>query len=531
MAVRLAFGTAGIRARLGDGDDELNLRTVRVVGQALCEYVASVDGAAKEHGICVGYDGRTLSREFALELTDVALALGFLVRTFETVVATPLLAHATQHHGAALGLMVTASHNPPSDNGIKVYWQGGAQIMSPHDRAIAARIEQISELSGPPRAHLASARASGRLVPLGEEDQRAYLEAVGQLLAARATSSARPLASTLPIVVYSALCGVGTPLARALSERSGVKLLEVASQAWPRTDFGGLSSPNPEHASALEELMRLGTEANAAFGFCHDPDADRVAVVAREADGVLRALSGDEVGALLVDFLLSQEPEPQPRSAVVSTLVSGTLVERIAAAHGAHFERTLTGFKWITARGRALEREAGLRYLFGYEEALGYCFGALGDDKDGLAAMFVLLRLARELGASGRSFCGRLEELAREHGLFVSRQLTVSASGPEGMAHVQSILRALRSRAPSDWLDPSSTREDFLLQAARANLLVFRVGERARVCVRPSGTEPKLKFYLEASERVAQAEPLADARARAESTLGWLEARVRGVTG
>ena len=273
------------------------------------------------------------------------------------------------------------------------------------------------------------------------------------------------------------------------------------------------------------------------MAFCHDPDADRLAVAARDGAGELRVLSGDEVGALLADYLLSLERSPE-RTAVVSTVVSGSLAERIARSCGAHFERTLTGFKWITALGRKLERESALRYLFGYEEALGYCFGALGDDKDGVAALHVLTQLARELHAQGQGLWDRLEQLARRHGLFCARQVTISASGQQGMARVQRILAELRSRPPAAWLTEGATREDYLQRPEHANLLVFQVpvsaraaedppGSGARICVRPSGTEPKLKFYLEASASVAGDERLAVTRARAERTLGDLEARIQ----
>ncbi len=520
MTIRLSFGTAGIRARLGEGDDELNLRTVRAVGHALCEYVGSRANGEKQRGICVGFDGRTASREFAAELASVALAHGFLVRLFDDLVATPLLAFATQHHRASLGLMVTASHNPPSDNGIKVYWQGGAQILPPHDAEIARRIAAISEDTYIPRAELAQARARGDLRPLGEPELEAYLDAIVGLLPEQAGRSGR-----FPAVAYSALCGVGSAFTRALCARTGVTLTHVASQDLPRADFGGLSSPNPEHPAALAALFELTRHIEAPLAFCHDPDADRLAVIARDPLHTLRALTGDEVGALLTDFMLSCEPTPS-EVCVVSTLVSGGLAERIARARGAHFERTLTGFKWITERGRALER-SGLRFLFGYEEALGYCFGALGDDKDGIAALHVLLQFARRLEASGEGGLGeRLAQLSREHGLFRGRQITLSAAGEEGRAWMARILGALRTRAPDAWLSPGAVREDYLERPERADLLIFRTPSGARLCVRPSGTEAKLKFYLEAVEPVGGADPLQAAYTRAEATLDDLAARV-----
>lgn len=525
MTVKLAFGTAGIRAKLGDGDDELNVRTVRAVGLALCDYLKTLAPHVK-HGLCIGYDGREQSQEFARELSSVALAHGFLVRAFEGTVATPLLAFSTQRHRAALGLMVTASHNPPSDNGLKVYWQGGAQILPPHDAEIAARIARATGDADVPNIDLALARATGQLVTLGDDEQRAYLDAILGLWPTAPTDEP----AELPPIAYSALYGVGSALTSALSERTGVQLTAVATQALPRPDLGGLASPNPEHRAALAELLALAAEIKASLAFCHDPDADRLAVAARDPeDGSLRVLSGDEVGALLTDFLLSRERDPT-QVAVVSTLVSGSLAERIARGYGAHFERTLTGFKWITARGRHLERELGLRYLFGYEEALGYCFGSLGDDKDGIAALHVLLQLARVLHADGQGLWGRLEQLARRHGLYGARQITISASGEQGQARVRRIMGDLRDRAPAEWLHEGATRDDYLEREERADLLIFRTSRGSRVCVRPSGTEPKLKFYLETREELAATEPLGSARARASQALDVLALRIQALT-
>jgi phosphomannomutase len=526
MAVKLSFGTAGIRARLGEADDQLNLRTVQAVAHALMDYVCQVTQDARERGVCVGYDGRRQSAAFARRIQAVALAHGFRVRAFELPVPTPLLAHATARHSAALGLMVTASHNPPEDNGIKVYWLGGAQILPPHDAEIARRIAAVDP-DRVPLVEIELARGQGRLSTLGAEEQAAYLDAVSALV---------PLQTALrvPALAYSALCGVGGPLTRELAARRRVQLLEVAAQAEPRADFGGLASPNPEHPAALAELRALAELTRAELAACHDPDADRLALLARGADGRLESLSGDELGALLLDYVLSLEPAPE-RCAVVSTLVSGTLAERVARARGAHYERTLTGFKWIAQRGRARERE--LKFLFGYEEALGYCFGALGDDKDGIAALCVLFELVRALGARGRSLHDGLEELARRHGLFRTRQVTLSAQGAEGQARVQAISSLLRTAPPEDLLGPGATREDYLTRPERADLLVLRAPQfcsradprastGARLCVRPSGTEAKLKFYLEVEEPVQAQEPLADARDRAEAALDRLGARI-----
>jgi phosphomannomutase len=483
MSIRLAFGTAGIRAPLGEGPDRINLPNVTGVAHAICSELAH----GKQRGLCVGHDGRTGSDVFAREVIRVARGHGFTVRAFQTTIPTPVLAFATRHHDAIAGVMITASHNPPTDNGIKLYLERGAQVLPPYDQAIAERIAAYDPSQLP-------TGESGTLHELGRAEVDAYLASVRTL----ATIAHPP-----PRFAYSALCGVGGAVTRRLLQF--VEWIEVEEQAEPRADFGGLSVPNPEHEVALAKLRALADAHLLDLAFAHDPDADRLAVMARERTGVLRALSGDEVGALLGDYVV------RAGDAVVSTLVSGGMLENLARARGAHFERTLTGFKWIAARGRELER-AGKPFAFGYEEAIGYAFGRVADDKDGIAALQVLLALAAELHAQGKSLCDRLDELAREHGRFATRQLTV----PRGE---QDLVAKLRTR--SQLLGPGTQLRDL------QQLLIFELGD-SRVCVRASGTEPKLKLYLHTSAPVAaDAAGLARADARNERELDRLEAAVR----
>jgi phosphomannomutase len=510
MAIRLSFGTAGIRARVGSGDDELSLRSVRVVADALVTYLSEVVPDASERGLCVGFDGRSDSESFAREVCEVALARGFLVRRFTAVVPTPLLAFATKSYGSAAGVMVTASHNPPEDNGLKVFWQGGAQVVAPHDREIAARILRTDPESVPQLSLETPERA--RVITLGSADEAAYLDAVEALV-----PNSRE--GEVPRIAYSALCGVGSAIThRLLARLSVTDVVEVSEQAEPRADFGGLSSPNPEHPVALAKVLALAEREHAELVLCHDPDADRLAVAIRTRTGSLTVLTGDEVGALLGAFMLELDPKPE-QALFVSTLVSSALLGRVATAHGAHYERTLTGFKWIITRARALERERALRFVFGYEEAIGYAFGALGDDKDGIAAMRVLLALVRRLNARGATLEDELERLHREHGLYATRQITVRAD-PAKMKELVASVRSLDARL---LMGEGATCTDYLSREERADLMVFAHTDGVRLSVRPSGTEPKLKFYLEARTELGQAEPLSEARARVEARLDTLE--------
>jgi phosphomannomutase len=531
MSIRLSFGTAGIRAALGPGLDQINAFTVGGVAHALCSYLVETQPGALTRGVCVAFDGRTDSDLFAREVVRVARLHGLLVRAFESPTPTPLLAFATRFHRAAAGVIVTASHNPPGDNGLKIYLAGGAQVLAPHDRAIAARIQTFE----PAQLDALADNQLGGYEALGPREVTAYLDQVSKLVALSSTP--------LPRLAYSALCGVGGAVTRQLLVRAGARdVLEVEGQAEPRADFGGLSSPNPEHPSALAQLLALADREHVELAFAHDPDADRLAVVVRDRKGALRILSGDQVGALLGDFVLGETADPA-RALLVSTLVSGELLEHIALAKGARFERTPTGFKWIASRARQLETSEGLRFVFGYEEAIGYAFGSMADDKDGIAALHVLLECARRLHATGSSLSARLDQLARTHGLFVTRQLTVprgttSADTPDQL----DLMARLRTIDPASLLGPGSTRCDHSLlthgaparfgatAAQPTDLLVFRRPAGSRVCVRPSGTEPKLKLYLHARSTVGDgALALDQAEREAARELDELEARLRTV--
>jgi phosphomannomutase len=521
MSAPFRFGTAGIRAPLGAGAGQLNLDSVRRIAGAIVEQLEARVHEAPARGLCIGFDGRAQSREFAAEIAALALARGFRVRAFEHVAPTPLLAFCTRLYDAAAGIMVTASHNPASDNGIKLYLAGGVQVGAPHDREIEARMARAAQ-AAQAGAELAAETAHARLSALGAAETQAYLDAVVALVPCRPEL-------LLPRLAYTATCGVGTATTRALLARIGAhELVEVAEQALPRADFGGLASPNPEEPEALERVLALAQRASAPVAFAHDPDADRLAVAVRGTDGSMRPLSGDELGALLGDFLLQLHPAPA-RTLLVSSHVSGGLLEEIARAYGASYLRTPTGFKWIAARGREHAAREQLELLFGYEEALGYAFFAMADDKDGIAALYVACELLRRLWQRGESFADRLDALARAHGAFVSHQLSLPAVDAAGNDRVASVLDTLRALDAQQLLGPGAQLEDHTRAPEPLALLVFRDAHGTRVCARPSGTEPKLKLYLQAREDVAAGEPVAQARERASGRLQLLAQQLRAL--
>ncbi|MFM2416445.1 MAG: hypothetical protein RL385_1168 [Pseudomonadota bacterium] len=513
MGPLFSFGTAGIRARAGDGDGELNERTVRAIADAVLAHLATLGPDARGRGVCLGFDGRKDSRAFAAVVQEAARHAGFLVRAFAEPCPTPLLAFATRTHGAVAGFMITASHNQAADNGIKLYLAGGGQITAPHDAAIEERLRSMTAAPREPEVPV----ARGALLSLGERETSDYLATLLRLW---------PVDARLPLpgLAYTATFGVGAVLTRQVLAQAHAVAHEVFAQCEIRADFGGLQSPNPEHEEALTALRQCAEEVHAEVAFAHDPDADRLAVLARDRSGKLRALSGDEVGALIGDDILALAADPE-RCLVATTHVSGDLLTHIAKARGAHHLRTNTGFKWITSEARALAKEHGLSYLFGYEEAIGYAFGMLGDDKDGVAALHVMLGLIRRARARGHSLLDRLHALFRSHGVHASRQMTVCLDGanPQREALMTRFARA----AVDQVLGQTGTCIDHRLSAAPATLLELRSDAGRRVCVRPSGTEPKLKLYLHVRENVGPDETVEAAEARSQVALDALEARVR----
>lgn len=516
MTLRFRFGTAGIRAAMGPADDQLNPQTVAAIAYAIVEELAASQPNARTRGICVGYDGRAHSREFAEEICRVALAAGFKTELFADVVATPLLAFSVRARGRSAGIMVTASHNPSCDNGVKLYLADGGHVIAPYDQNIAARIAALHDLPAIRRAALDAAAHAGRFSLVNSGDTTAYFAALARIVPRR-------LDLPLPKLAYSATAGVGSALTRALfAELGASQVVEVPEYAAPSPDFAGLAYPNPEAPEALEKLFALSERERVDSAFAHDPDADRLAVLARTEQGVLRALHGDEVGALIGSFLLDQQADPT-RVLFVSTHVSGGLLEQIARARGAHFLRTPTGFKWMSALGQKYAAEAGLTLLFGYEEALGYAFFSMAQDKDGVAALSVLCELLRRLHERGESLHDQLDALELTHGVFASQQHNVQLQSDDAAG----VLQRLRSTDPARILGTPGVLTDYETSAVPVPLLVFQDANGTRVCVRPSGTEPKLKVYFHVRGAAVSAEQLLEARIRSAQRLAALVERFR----
>lgn len=533
---RLEFGTAGLRGVLGAGPNRMNRAVVRAATAGFCAYLAQEVPGARERGIAIGYDGRRGSTDFAGEAAEVALGAGFRVFLFDRPVPTPIVGFTCLARRAAGGVVVTASHNPPEYNGYKVYWENGAQIIPPQDHGIAAAIDRVGPLGSVPRTSADDGEKSGRLERLGEPAIAAYHDAIASLVEEAGPGRGVGIA-------YTALHGVGdVHVRRALSRAGFAHVRSVAAQAEPDGAFPTVRFPNPEEKGAMDLVLALAKESGAPLVIANDPDADRLAVAARKPDGSYVQLTGNEVGCLLGHALLSRSEGGQ--RVVVSSMVSSPMLGAIARAHGARWEETLTGFKWIANRGIELERE-GFRFVFGYEEALGYTVGTVVRDKDGVGAALVFADLCARVHAEGRDLFDELDVCARRYGLYLSRQVSVTKKGEEGAAQIRQTMAKVRAAPPKalgryaveafvDVEQRTKTRRDGTVEALAlpsSNVIALELEGGHRVMLRPSGTEPKIKYYFDVREAIGEREHTASARERGERVLSELVEAFLAVVG
>lgn len=518
----LEFGTAGLRGLLGAGPNRMNRAVVRRATAGVARHLLATVPDAARRGVVVARDARRGSDGFALETAAVLAGHGIRVFFFVDRAPTPLGAFAVKTLGAAAGIVVTASHNPPEYNGYKVYWENGAQIVPPVDAGIAGEIAKAGPANALPFLPRAEAEGKGLFVPLGEELAGRYHDAIASL--ALHPGEGRDLR-----IVYTAMHGVGARFTLAALARAGfADVRPVAEQNEPDGAFPTVSFPNPEEKGALDLALALCEETQAGLLLANDPDADRLAAGARDRQGRMRVFSGNELGVLLGAYCL-KERRPRPdRPLVVTTIVSSSQLGAIAGDLGAVYAETLTGFKWIENRALELERTEGLETVFGYEEALGYSVGDVVRDKDGISAALVFADLAGWCRARGIGVWDYLEEVQRAHGLFLSAQRSVTIAGAAGAAAIAAIMDGFRARPPAavGGLDVVETR-DYLAGVPglpKSNVLAYLLDGGSRVTLRPSGTEPKIKYYFELKEAPRDGEELAAAKARGEERLAELVA-------
>jgi phosphomannomutase len=527
---RLEFGTAGLRGAVAAGPNRMNRAVVRGATAALAGWLrdrpeaearaeagtATGDGAWDGASVVIGCDARHRSDEFADEAARVLAGAGVLVHMLPPRQPTPLLAFAIRYLSASAGIMITASHNPPADNGYKLYLADGVQIVPPVDAEIETAIRVLGPLAQVPVA----GPGSPLIIRHGDEVAGAYLDAVTAPFHA-------PTGATGLRFVYTPLHGVAAGLALRAFEQAGFPAPDVVpAQAAPDPDFPTVSFPNPEEPGALDLALARARKSGADLVIANDPDGDRLAVAVPDpqAAGGWRALTGDQLGSLLGAYILertSSAPDPGHRL-VATTVVSSTLLSSIAASAGARYAETLTGFKWIV---RAADHRSGLRFIFGYEEALGISIGEVVRDKDGIGAALAALGLAARARSGGESLLDAYDALEIAHGVHVTGQLTLRTSSPA------EIMARLRARPPAAFGGFGVTSVADLAggtpELPPADVLSYRL-TGARVVIRPSGTEPKLKAYLEVVEPVSSGR-LEEARRAARARMDPLREAVQGV--
>jgi len=531
FAGRLQFGTAGLRGAMGGGPHRMNTAVVRQTTAGLARWIELEVPDARARGVVVGFDARRRSAELARDVAGVLLARGFLVHAWDCCTPTPTNPWLVLERGAAAGVHVTASHNPPEDNGYKVFWEHGAQIVPPHDQGISDSIEAVAaEPASAVPVRPPEEAAEGLWRPAGAAELSAYREAV------LAGTPHLPEGPRDLRVVYTAMHGVGQDTALAVLRAAGFEDLHpVVEQAEPDGSFPTVHHPNPEHHDALVLARRLAERVDADLVLANDPDADRLAVLVRAPDGY-RVLTGNEVGVLLGEHCLRHTREERPF--VAATIVSSRLLSHVAREHSARFVETLTGFKWIMDAARRIEAD-GERFVYGYEEAIGYTVGRLVPDKDGISAALAMCCLAQDLAHDGRTLLDAIDDLYRRHGSWLTGQLLRLFAGPTAAQDMEAAMTAVRAAPPGEldglpllWLDDYLHGESRVggevtpLEGPRANLVCLgyaRAGDdgELRVLVRPSGTEPKVKVYFEWHDPGGQAE--AQARLNA-FMVAWDEA-------
>ncbi|WP_186171378.1 phospho-sugar mutase [Vibrio chagasii] len=520
---RLEFGTAGLRGKVGCGPNRMNRLVIQETATGLGHYLIEHVANATMRGVVVGYDGRLDSKQFAIDTASVLTALGIKVYLTSNVAATPIVAFGIEHFNAAAAVVVTASHNPPEYNGFKVYWENGAQIIPPHDAGIAAEID--SAATKPiPLMSLSDAETQGKLVWLTEGYYQTYRAAIN-----KSPFVKNDIESANTTIAYTAMHGVGAQMAEDLLHDSGFhKVFSVAEQREPDGHFPTVNFPNPEEKGAMDLVVNLAKSVDADIACANDPDADRFAVAVRTDDGSYKMLTGDQVGVLFAHYLLSK---PHTKNQLVgNSIVSSTLLEKVANSHDATYFQTLTGFKWLANIGMQLEDEQN-EFLFAYEEALGYTIGTQVRDKDGLSAIVVFAQLVEELKSQGRTVWDLLAQVSFEHGVHTNAQRSI-ALDPDSPS-IGSKLRAAQPKtingiAISVIEDLHSSLRFITGGATEAinlpasDVLIYHLEDGSRIIVRPSGTEPKVKVYYETVTKFEGTETYDDTRQRGEEYMDKL---------
>ena len=507
----LEFGTAGMRGLIGAGTNRINIYVVRQATEGLARLIESKGGNEKERGVAIAYDSRHFSPEFAFESAAVLAKHGIKSYVFESLRPTPELSFAVRHLNCFAGIMITASHNPAPFNGYKVYGEDGGQ-MPPHDAdALTTYIRSIENPFAVEVADIEAEKASGLIEVIGEAVDVEYLKEVKDVNINPALIE--EFGKDMKIV-YTPLHGTGEMLARRALAQAGFDSVQVVeAQATPDPDFSTVKSPNPESQAAFALAEELGRQVGADVLVATDPDADRVGVEVLQKDGSYLNLSGNQIGAIMAKYILEAHKNAgtlPENAALCKSIVSTDLVTKIAESYGATMFNVLTGFKFIAEKIQEFEEKHNHTYMMGFEESFGYLIKPFVRDKDAIQAVLVVAELAAYYRSRGLTLADGIEEIYKEYGYYAEKTISVTLSGVDGAEQIKAIMAKFRNNAPKEWNATEITVvEDFKAQTSTAadgtvtalttppsDVLKYTLADGSWIAVRPSGTEPKIKFYI-----------------------------------
>ena len=507
----LEFGTAGMRGLIGAGTNRINIYVVRQATEGLARLIESKGGNEKERGVAIAYDSRHFSPEFAFESAAVLAKHGIKSYVFESLRPTPELSFAVRHLNCFAGIMITASHNPAPFNGYKVYGEDGGQ-MPPHDAdALTTYIRAIENPFAVEVADVEAEKASGLIEVIGEAVDAEYLKEVKDVNINPALIE--EFGKDMKIV-YTPLHGTGEMLARRALAQAGFDSVQVVeTQATPDPDFSTVKSPNPENQAAFALAEELGRQVGADVLVATDPDADRVGVEVLQKDGSYLNLSGNQIGAIMAKYILEAHKNAgtlPENAALCKSIVSTDLVTKIAESYGATMFNVLTGFKFIAEKIQEFEEKHNHTYMMGFEESFGYLIKPFVRDKDAIQAVLVVAELAAYYRSRGLTLADGIEEIYKEYGYYAEKTISVTLSGVDGAEQIKAIMAKFRNNAPKEWNGTAiSVIEDFKAQTSTAtdgtvtalttppsDVLKYTLADGSWIAVRPSGTEPKIKFYI-----------------------------------
>ena len=507
----LEFGTAGMRGLIGAGTNRINIYVVRQATEGLARLIESKGGNEKERGVAIAYDSRHFSPEFAFESAAVLAKHGIKSYVFESLRPTPELSFAVRHLNCFAGIMITASHNPAPFNGYKVYGEDGGQ-MPPHDAdALTTYIRAIDNPFAVEVADVETEKASGLIEVIGEAVDAEYLKEVKDVNINPALIE--EFGKDMKIV-YTPLHGTGEMLARRALAQAGFDSVQVVeAQATADPDFSTVKSPNPESQAAFALAEELGRQVGADVLVATDPDADRVGVEVLQKDGSYLNLSGNQIGAIMAKYILEAHKNAgtlPENAALCKSIVSTDLVTKIAESYGATMFNVLTGFKFIAEKIQEFEEKHNHTYMMGFEESFGYLIKPFVRDKDAIQAVLVVAELAAYYRSRGLTLADGIEEIYKEYGYYAEKTISVTLSGVDGAEQIKAIMAKFRNNAPKEWNATAITVvEDFKAQTATAadgtvtnlttppsDVLKYTLADGSWIAVRPSGTEPKIKFYI-----------------------------------